>query len=122
MRRTSDLSTARKRLKMKDLEQATGVGRESIRFYIREGLLPEPERPGRNVAWYDESFVERISLIKRLQQERFLPLSVIKGIVGSAAAPSAAEVQALRALDGKLVPPEDSAALRRQEKLSRLAK
>ena len=58
-----------------------GVGRETIRFYIREGLLPEPERPGRNVAWYDESFVERIALIKELQQKRFLPLQVIKAIV-----------------------------------------
>ena len=46
-----------KRLKMRDLERATGVGREAIRYYIREGLLPEPERTARNVAWYDESFV-----------------------------------------------------------------
>lgn len=112
----------KKRLKMKDLERATGVGREAIRFYIREGLLPAPERPGRNVAWYDESFVERISLIKRLQQERFLPLSVIKGVIGNASAPSAAEVQALRQLDGKLEPHEGSAAQRRPEKLSPLAK
>ena len=48
-------------MKMQDLERATGVGRETIRFYIREGLLPQPERPNRNVAWYDESFVERIA-------------------------------------------------------------
>jgi DNA-binding transcriptional MerR regulator len=107
----------KKRLKMKDLERATGVGRETIRFYIREGLLPEPERPGRNVAWYDDSFIERIQLIKRLQHERFLPLSVIKGIVGTSA-PSAAEVQTLLALDGKLT----SSSLRSPESLSRLAK
>lgn len=92
----------KKRLKMKDLERLTAVGREAIRFYIREGLLPEPERPSRNVAWYDESFVERILLIKRLQQERFLPLSVIKGILGDATRPSADEVETLLALDGKL--------------------
>ncbi len=42
------------------------------------GSCREPERPGRNVAWYDESFVERIMLIKELQQKRFLPLHVIK--------------------------------------------
>lgn len=92
----------RKHLKMKDLERATGVGREAIRFYIRAGLLPEPERPNRNVAWYDESFVERILLIKRLQHERFLPLSVIKGILGDTTLPSAVEVETLLALDGKL--------------------
>ena len=34
-------------MKMKELEARTGVGREAIRFYIREGLLPEPERPKR---------------------------------------------------------------------------
>jgi DNA-binding transcriptional MerR regulator len=94
----------RKRMKMQDLERATGVGRETIRFYIREGLLPQPDRPGRNVAWYDESFVERIALIKELQQKRFLPLQVIKTIVGNDAEPSRDEVKALMELDGKLFP------------------
>ena len=94
----------RKRMKMQDLERATGVGRETIRFYIREGLLPQPDRPGRNVAWYDESFVERIALIKEIQQKRFLPLQVIKTIVGNDAEPSRDEVKALMELDGKLFP------------------
>ena len=94
----------RKRMKMQDLERATGVGRETIRFYIREGLLPEPDRPSRNVAWYDERFVERMALIKELQQKRFLPLQVIKAIVGTEAVPPRGEVQALIELDGKLFP------------------
>ncbi len=55
-----------KMLKMKDLERMNGVGRETIRYYIHEGLLPEPERPARNVAWYSEEFVERIDAIKEL--------------------------------------------------------
>ena len=93
-------------LKMKDLERATGVGRETIRFYIREGLLPEPARPGRNVAWYDGSFVERVGLIKELQEKRFLPLHAIKAILGGGhALPSRNEVQTLLELDGKLFLP-----------------
>ena len=93
-------------LKMKDLERATGVGRETIRFYIREGLLPEPARPGRNVAWYDGAFIERIQLIKELQQKRFLPLHAIKAILGFGhALPTRNEVQTLLELDGKLFPP-----------------
>jgi DNA-binding transcriptional MerR regulator len=92
-------------LKMRDLERATGVGRETIRFYIREGLLPEPKRPGRNVAWYEPGFVDRIALIKELQQKRFLPLHVIKSILGGdGARPSRNEVRALLELDGKLFP------------------
>lgn len=97
-------AAVRRRLKMRDLERETGVGREAIRFYIREGLLPEPERPARNVAWYDESFVERVRLIKRLQQERFLPLAVIKGTLGVRDVPSSAEVETLLELDATLGP------------------
>lgn len=68
-------------MKMKELEQRTEIGREAIRFYIREGLLEEPERPKKNVAIYTENHVERILLIKKLQDERFLPLNVIKDVL-----------------------------------------
>src|SRR5262245_63878305 len=87
---------------MRDLERATGVGRETIRFYIREGLLPEPERPGRNVAWYDETFVDRVALVKDLQRKRHLPLRAIKALLGSDEPPSRTEVDALLAIDGTL--------------------
>ena len=107
---------------MKDLERATGVGRETIRFYIREGLLPAPERPARNVAWYDESFVERIVLVKKLQTERYLPLSVIRSIVGGEENPAQAEVQTLLDVHGNLSPSAREAAARPPERLSTLAK
>jgi DNA-binding transcriptional MerR regulator len=111
----------KRRLKMRDLERATGVGRETIRFYIREGLLPEPERPSRNVAWYDESFVERIALIKELQQKRFLPLHVIKAMVNDTT-PSRDEVRTLLELDGKLFPALGGAPAPAPERLSDVAK
>jgi DNA-binding transcriptional MerR regulator len=69
---------------MKELEARTGVSREAIHFYMREGLLPEPERPKRNVAHYSEEHVLRIRAIKRLQEERFLPLGKIKAVLESA--------------------------------------
>jgi DNA-binding transcriptional MerR regulator len=71
-------------IKMKELEERTGVSREAIHFYLREGLLPEPERPKRNVAHYSEDHVRRIRAIKRLQEERFLPLGRIKTILEGA--------------------------------------
>jgi len=106
---------------MKDLERATGVGREAIRFYLREGLLPEPERPARNVAYYDEACVARIRLIKELQQKRFLPLHVIKAIVTGDASPSPREVEALLQLDERLSPGSGDSAALRSERLSGLA-
>jgi DNA-binding transcriptional MerR regulator len=68
-------------MRMRELEQRTGVGRETIRFYIREGLLPEPARSSRNSANYSDDHIARLRAIKRLQEERFLPLGVIKTLL-----------------------------------------
>ena len=70
-------------LKMKELESRTGISREAIRFYIREGILPEPEKPKRNVALYSEEHVTRIKMIKVLQDKHFLPLKMVKVVLDS---------------------------------------
>lgn len=68
---------------MRELERASGVGRETIRYYIREGLLPEPRRASRNSAVYSAEHVQRLKTIKRLQEERYLPLAVIRTMLQS---------------------------------------
>ena len=89
---------------MKELERVTGMGRETIRYYIREGLLPEPERPKRNVAIYGKAHVRRLELIKRLQEERYLPLNVIKTIVASDADHPVTGFEAFMGLETRLGP------------------
>jgi DNA-binding transcriptional MerR regulator len=69
-------------LKMSELAERSGVSPGTIRYYLREGLLGEGTdvvRTSRNMAYYPPEYVERIVLIKRLQEERFMPLRVIKG-------------------------------------------
>ncbi|HEY7934440.1 MAG TPA: MerR family transcriptional regulator [Solirubrobacteraceae bacterium] len=68
-------------LKMSELAERSGVSAPTIRHYLREGLLPEPVRTSRNMAYYPPQFVERIELIRRLQEERFMPLRVIKEVL-----------------------------------------
>ena len=68
-------------LKMSELAEASGVSAGTIKHYLREGLLPEPVRTSRNMAYYPPEFVERIKLIKQLQEERFMPLKLIKGVL-----------------------------------------
>ena len=68
-------------LRMRQLAAASGVSAGTIKHYLREGLLPEPVKTSRNMAWYPPEFVERIRLIKQLQEERFMPLKVIKGVL-----------------------------------------
>jgi DNA-binding transcriptional MerR regulator len=75
-------SDARALLKMSELAERSGVSPGTIRYYLREGLLGEGAdvvRTSRNMAYYPPEYVERIALIKRLQEERFMPLRVIKG-------------------------------------------
>lgn len=71
-------------IKMAELSRRCGVPGPTIKHYIREGLLPEPRRPSRNMAWYDAAIVPRILTIKELQRERFLPLKVIRDVLDRA--------------------------------------
>jgi len=69
-------------LKMSELAERSGVSPGTIRYYLREGLLgagADIVRTSRNMAYYPADYVGRIVLIKRLQQQRFMPLRVIKG-------------------------------------------
>lgn len=71
-------------LKMSELAGRSGVSAPTIRHYLREGLLgdgQEIRRTSRNMAYYPPELVERIQLIKRLQEERFMPLRVIKELL-----------------------------------------
>lgn len=65
-------------IKMKELSESTGVKRPTIRYYISQGLLPKPHKTQKNMAYYDESCVGLLLIIKKFQKEHFLPLDVIK--------------------------------------------
>src|SRR5204863_3420957 len=71
-------------LKMSELAERSGVSAATIKHYLREGLLGSEDevlRTSRNMAYYPVEFVERVRLIKRLQEERFMPLKVIRELI-----------------------------------------
>ena len=74
-------------LKMSELAERSGVSAGTIKHYLREGLLGDDEgaivRTSRNMAWYAPELVDRVKLIKRLQEERFMPLKHIRGVIVS---------------------------------------
>ncbi|HEX2414149.1 MAG TPA: MerR family transcriptional regulator, partial [Thermoleophilaceae bacterium] len=58
-------------LKMKELAEASGVSAGTIKHYLREGLLgsgADVVKTSRNMAYYPPDYVERIKLIKQLQE------------------------------------------------------
>ncbi len=78
---SEDVDRARWPYRMKDLCDRTGLPRQVIHFYIQQGLLPEGHKTGRNMAYYGESHLERLKLIRQLQHERFLPLKAIRAVL-----------------------------------------
>jgi DNA-binding transcriptional MerR regulator len=73
-------------LRISELAARSGVSAGTIRHYLREGLLgteDEVVRTSRNMAYYPPEYVERVQLIKRLQEERFMPLRVIRELMGT---------------------------------------
>jgi len=68
-------------MKISQLVKRTGVPKETIHFYIREGLLRKPRKSGVNAAEYNESYVGQIRLIKDLRDNYYLPIPEIKKIV-----------------------------------------
>jgi DNA-binding transcriptional MerR regulator len=68
-------------LKMRELAERSGASPATIKHYLREGLLGDGAgivRTSRNMAYYPSEYVERIQLIKRLQEDRYMPLRVIR--------------------------------------------
>ena len=70
-----------KALKISELTKRTGVSKENIHHYIREGLLRKPRKTGKNTADYSDAYVRQVRLIKELRDHYFLPLPIIKKIM-----------------------------------------
>lgn len=70
-----------KGLRISQLAKLADVSIPTIKHYLKEGLLPRPIKTGRTMSYYDHECVDIVRLIKRLQTEKYLPLSVIKRII-----------------------------------------
>lgn len=53
------------------LAKRAGVGVETVRFYERQGLLPEPDRRASGYRQYDPAAAARLRFIRRAQQLGF---------------------------------------------------
>ena len=64
-----------------ELAALSGVSTRTIRYYIQEGLLPQPEIRGKYAVFTDE-YMHRLNLIKRLK-EAYLPLNRIREVLNA---------------------------------------
>lgn len=68
-------------MKISELVKRTGVSKETIHYYIREGVLRKPRKTGKNTADYNEGYVQQIRIIKALRENYYLPVPVIKKLI-----------------------------------------
>ena len=70
-------------MRISELSAATGVTVPSIKYYLREGLLPAGELTSANQASYGESHVERLTLIRALLDVGGLPIATAKQVLAA---------------------------------------
>ena len=68
-------------MKISAVVKRTGVPKETIHFYIREGLLRKPRKSGTNVADYTENHIKQIRLIKDLRDNYYFPIPLIRKVI-----------------------------------------
>ncbi len=96
------------------LADEAGVNVETIRYYQRRGLMPEPDKPTHGYRRYDATTVKRVRFIKRAQALGFT-LEEIGGLLELDEAHACAETRELashklEAIETKLA---DLAAMRK---------
>ncbi len=65
--KTIQRSAGRSGMTISEVAEASGVHVETIRYYQRRGLLPEPVRAQGSIRRYDEGIVQRTRSIRRAQ-------------------------------------------------------
>jgi len=68
-------------IKIGELAKKASIPASTIRYYVKEGLLPEPVKVNKSMAYYNESCIEKLKIIRYLKETRYFPLSMIRNII-----------------------------------------
>ncbi|WP_253833973.1 MerR family transcriptional regulator [Actinokineospora globicatena] len=71
-----------------ELSKRTGVAVPTIKYYLREGMLPPGERTSPNQARYDETHIHRLRLVRALIDVGGLPVAKVKEVLTTVDSPS----------------------------------
>ena len=89
-RLASTLETSRKeapRVRIAELSRETGVPVPTIKYYLREGLLPAGERTSPNQAQYGEEHIRRLKLVRALIDVGGLSVAAAREVLDRMATP-----------------------------------
>ena len=91
-------------MRISELSERSGVPVATVKFYIREGMLPRGEAVAATRAEYDDEHLARLRLIAALADVRGLPLSRVRDILDLIDAPTDDPIETLGRAVGALPP------------------
>lgn len=96
-------------MQISELARVSAVPLATVKFYLREGLLPPGRATGATRADYDEQHVQRLRLIRSLVDVAGLSLTAVRQVLAAADQPVASIEQAIEAAQDALPPsvPQD---------------
>ncbi len=68
-------------MRVSELSRRSGIAVPTIKYYLREGLLPPGERTSPNQARYDEQHLRRLRLIRALIELAQVPVAQVKTVL-----------------------------------------
>jgi DNA-binding transcriptional MerR regulator len=74
-------------MRIADLSRESGVPVPTIKYYVREGLLPPGELTSPNQAQYDDDHLRRLKLIRALTETGGLSITATRGVLAAASSP-----------------------------------
>ncbi|MFE1776531.1 MerR family transcriptional regulator [Streptomyces sp. NPDC059008] len=92
-------------MRIGELSRATGVAVPTIKYYVREGLLPAGRLTSPNQASYDESHVRRLRLIRGLMDVGGLSVSAVREVLAAVDSPGESVHKVLGAAQLAITPP-----------------
>lgn len=95
-------------MRISELSAQTGVTVPTIKYYLREGLLPEGERSAPTQAAYGEKHVERLRVIRALL-DAGVSIAETRRVLGALDDPPASAHDLLGAAHAAITPPADEA-------------
>ncbi|MGQ4332483.1 MerR family transcriptional regulator [Streptomyces hayashii] len=69
-------------MRLAELSERSGVSTATIKYYLREGLLPPGRQVNRTTAEYDEEHLRRLRLVRAMIQVGRLPVTTVREVLG----------------------------------------
>jgi DNA-binding transcriptional MerR regulator len=70
-------------MRIGEFSKRSGVPVSTIKYYLREGLLPAGERTGPNQARYDDGHLRRLKLVRALVDVGGLSIAAVREVLGA---------------------------------------